>query len=99
MILNKKEEPPNSGKTYKRKNCLTLITKESKDYLFFLMMILMQILELKLIFIKKYFIPTVNTENYNLEIHGRNFYDQPINDPIKKYDEVRKTTTFLQQHD
>ena len=26
-------------------------------------------------------------------IDGRNFYDQPINDLIKKYDEVRKVST------
>ena len=24
-------------------------------------------------------------------IHGRNFYDQPINDLVKEYDEIRKT--------
>ena len=28
--------------------------------------------------------------NYNIEIDGRNFYDQPINDSIKQYDEIRK---------
>ena len=32
-------------------------------------------------------------ENYNIEIDGRNFYDQPINDLIKQYDEVRKIST------
>ena len=26
-------------------------------------------------------------------IDGRNFYDQPINDQIKKYDEIRKIAT------
>ena len=26
-------------------------------------------------------------------IHGRNFYDQPINDQIKKYDEIKKIAT------
>ena len=26
-------------------------------------------------------------------IDGRNFYDQPINDLIKQYDEVRKVST------
>ena len=26
-------------------------------------------------------------------IYGRNFYDQPINDLIKQYDEVRKVST------
>ena len=39
---------------------------------------------------KKYFIPRVKIDNYNIEIDGRNFYDQPINDSIKQYDEVRK---------
>ena len=39
----------------------------------------------------KYFLPWVNITNYNVLIDGRNFYDQPINDLIKLYDEVRKT--------
>ena len=39
---------------------------------------------------EKYFFPRVKMENYNVEIDGRNFYDQPINDSIKKYDEIRK---------
>ena len=34
---------------------------------------------------KKYFLPTVKIENYNIEIDGRNFYDQPINDSIRQY--------------
>ena len=42
---------------------------------------------------KKYFLPRVKTENYNIEIDGRNFYDQPINDSIKQYDKVRKVST------
>ena len=42
---------------------------------------------------KKYFLPRVKIENYNIEIDGRNFYDQPINDLIKQYDEVRKIST------
>ena len=36
---------------------------------------------------KKYFLPRVKIENYNIEIDGRKFYDQPINDSIKQYDE------------
>ena len=32
---------------------------------------------------KKYFLPRVKIENYNIEIDGRNFHDQPINDSIK----------------
>ena len=36
---------------------------------------------------------SVKIENYNIEIDGRNFYDQPINDSIKQYDEIRKIST------
>ena len=39
---------------------------------------------------RKYFFPRVDITNYNISIDGRNFYDQPINDQIKKYDEIRK---------
>ena len=42
---------------------------------------------------KKYFLPRSRIDNYNIEIDGRNFYDQPINDSIKHYDEVRKIST------
>ena len=42
---------------------------------------------------KKYFLPRFKIENYNIEIDGRNFYDQPINDSIKQYDEIRKIST------
>ena len=42
---------------------------------------------------KKYFLPRVEIETYNIEIDGRNFYDQPINDSIKQYNEVRKIST------
>ena len=41
----------------------------------------------------KYFLPRVNITNYNVLIDGRNFYDQPINDLIKQYDEIRKIAT------
>ena len=37
----------------------------------------------------------VKIENYNIKIDGRNFYDQPINDSIKEYDEIRKISTGL----
>ena len=39
---------------------------------------------------RKYFLPRVKIKHYNIEIDGRNFYDQSINDLIKQYDEVRK---------
>ena len=42
---------------------------------------------------RKYFVPRVDITSYNILIDGRNFYDQPINDPIKKYDEIRKIAT------
>ena len=32
---------------------------------------------------RKYFLPRIKIENYNIEIDGRNFYDQSINDLIK----------------
>ena len=42
---------------------------------------------------RKYFSTRVNITNYNVLIDGRNFYDQPISDQIKKYDEIRKIIT------
>ena len=42
---------------------------------------------------KKYFLPRVKIENYNIEIDGGSFYDQPINDSIKQYDEIRKISS------
>ena len=39
---------------------------------------------------KIYFLPRVQIESYSNEIDGRNFYNQPINDLIKQYEEVRK---------
>ena len=42
---------------------------------------------------RKYFLPRVSITNYNVLIDDRNFYEQPINDQIKKYDEVGKVMT------
>ena len=42
---------------------------------------------------QKYFLPRVNIGNYNIQIDGRNFYDQPIHDVIRQYDEVREVST------
>ena len=42
---------------------------------------------------KKYFLPRREIKNYNVLIYGRNFYDRPINDIIKQYNEVRKVST------
>ena len=35
-----------------------------------------------------YFLSRVKIENYNIEIDGRNFYDQSINDSVKEYSEM-----------
>ena len=42
---------------------------------------------------RKYFLSRLDITSYNVLIDGRNFYDQPISDQIKKYDEIRKTVT------
>ena len=42
---------------------------------------------------RRYFLSRIKIKNYNIEIDGRNFYDQPINDSIKQYNEVRKVST------
>ena len=42
---------------------------------------------------KKYFLPRIKIENYNIEIDGRNFCDQPVNTSIRQYDEARKLST------
>ena len=47
---------------------------------------------------KKYFLPRVKIENYKIEIDGTNFHDQPINDSIKQYDEIRKVSTGQGDH-
>ena len=41
---------------------------------------------------RRYFLSRVKIVNYNIEVDGRNFCDQPINDLIKQYDEVRKVS-------
>ena len=42
---------------------------------------------------RKYFFPRVDVTNYNVLIDSRNFYDQPVNDQFKNYDEIRKIAT------
>ena len=44
---------------------------------------------------RKYSLPRVNITNYNVCISAisRNFYEQPINDQIKKYDGIKKIAT------
>ena len=45
---------------------------------------------------KKYFLPRVKIENYNIGIDGKKFYDQPINDSIKQYDNMMKSEKYQQ---
>ena len=42
---------------------------------------------------RKYFLPRVDITNYNVLSDDRNFYDEPINDQIKTYDEIRRIVT------
>ena len=42
---------------------------------------------------RRYFLLRIKIEKYNIEINGRNFYDQPINDLIKQYGDVIKVST------
>ena len=65
------------------------VIKELKDCLFLLMITNQTIMKFLLILSKNIFFQ----KNHNIEIDGRNFYDQPINDSIKQYDEIRKIST------
>ena len=42
---------------------------------------------------QKYLLSSVKIENCNIEIDGRNLYDQPFNNSIEQYDEVWKVST------
>ena len=48
------------------------------------------LIELQLILTEYTFL---EIKKYSTNIDGRNFYDQPINDLINQYDEVRKVST------
>ena len=41
---------------------------------------------------KRYYIPNVEIKDYNVMIDGKNFFDQPINNMIKSYENIRKIT-------
>ena len=42
---------------------------------------------------EKDFLLRAKIESYNVLIDGKKFYDQPINDLVKQYNEVRKVST------
>ena len=39
---------------------------------------------------RKYYLPRINLKKYNVIIDGRNFYDNPIENDIEKYRELKK---------
>ena len=41
----------------------------------------------------QYYLPTEEIKDYNVTIDGRNFFDQPINNDFKTYDNTRKIAT------
>ena len=42
---------------------------------------------------RKFYLKKGISKNYNIVIDGKNFYDQPIDSDIKRYEEIRKLTT------
>ena len=42
---------------------------------------------------KQYCLPAVEIKDYNAVIDGKNFSDQPINNDLKTYHNIRKTAT------
>ena len=41
---------------------------------------------------KRYYIPSVEINHYNVMIDGKAFFDQPINNMIKTYENIRQIT-------
>ena len=41
----------------------------------------------------EYYLPKVEIKEYNAKVDGRNVFDQPTNDDIKTYENVRKFAT------
>ena len=39
---------------------------------------------------RKYYLPRIDLEKYNVIIDGRNFYDNPVESDIEKYGELKK---------
>ena len=46
----------------------------------------------------KYYLPTVEIKDYNVLIDGQNFFDQPVKNNLKIYDNLRKIVTG-KEHD
>ena len=48
--------------------------------------------------LSKYYLPAEEIKDYNVIIDGRNFFDQPIKNDLKTYDNIRKIATGLGDH-
>ena len=42
---------------------------------------------------KQHYLPNMEIKDYNIMIDGRNFFDQPIKNDFKTYDNIRKAAT------
>ena len=42
---------------------------------------------------RQFYLPTVKIKDYNVMINGRNFFDQPIKNDLKTYNNTRKIVT------
>ena len=40
---------------------------------------------------KQYFLPTVQTKDYNVVLDGRNFFNQPAKNNLRRYGHIRET--------
>ena len=91
VYWNKYKVIPN--KTYNRNNCIRELLDASYQGVKRLFLLAYDNTNANRVTIdshRRYFLLRIKIVNYNIEIDGRNFYDQPINDSIKQYDEVRK---------
>ena len=43
--------------------------------------------------LKHYYLQTTEIKDYNVLIDGRNFFDQPIKNDLKTFDNIRKIAT------
>ena len=46
----------------------------------------------------KYYLPTEETKDYNVIIDGRNFFDEPIKNDFKTYDNIKRVATDQGDH-
>ena len=74
-------------------NCLIQVIKESKRLFVLAYNNTADDNQVSINSFKNYFLPRVKTENSNIEIDGKNVYDEPINDSFKQYEEIRKIST------